>query len=141
MESAYYIKYGTLYKFSEQYVTSCADSSAGLGCDGGWEYNVATWVSKQGGMPLLSTYPYTSGSNGVTGTCQSGKTLIPFTVASNIKGGTQFGMTSAQSIAAIKTALQTSPVTIAVNADSSAFQSYKSGIITKAQCGTSISKF
>lgn len=135
LESAYYLKYGTLYKLSEQYLVSCASSPAGQGCNGGWEYNVAPWVSNAGGMPLSSTYPYTSGSSAVTGSCQIGKTKIPFTITDNTVGGTSSGMTEAQSIAGIKTALRTSPVTIAVYASSSAFQSYKSGVLTKAQCG------
>jgi Papain family cysteine protease len=62
-----------LYKFSEQYLVSCDFDDSG--CDGGLPSNALDYIGSYGTV-LNSDYPYTSGSTGLDGTCQSaGKTF------------------------------------------------------------------
>jgi len=57
-ESNYAIATGKLFKYSEQYLTSC-DSSQ-YGCGGGWPSNSLALIATKGTY-LGVDYPYTSG--------------------------------------------------------------------------------
>ena len=80
LETAYYLKHGVLYSFSEQYVISC--DKYNLGCEEGWQDQVPSWVTSVGGIPLETTYPYVQQYNRTTAACRSnGLPLIPVSVA------------------------------------------------------------
>jgi len=49
-----------------------------------------------------------------------------------------YKMATAQNIDAIKSALNQQPVSVLVEADRSAFQSYRSGILDSTSCGTNL---
>lgn len=135
LENAYYLKYGALYKFSEQHVVSC-DTTNGAGCDGGFEDNVPNWVKAVGGIPLASVYPYTDGATGRTSACKTGYPLTPFPIS--FVNAVLDNSASAASIAYMKSALNLSPVMVAIDASSTVFQNYVSGVITSAACGTEL---
>lgn len=77
-----------------------------------------------------TSYPYTSGSNGKVGRCNANtqlgvaKTTGQYQVSANTNS--------------IKAALAQQPVSVAIQADTSTFQTYSSGVITSASCGTNI---
>lgn len=77
-------------------------------------------------------YPYTSGNNGQSGSCnkdlESGGTVQV----------TDFTMVPSNEPFQLKKALAQGPVTVAVNASSSVFQQYRSGVITSDSCGTGL---
>jgi len=125
VESASKIKYGSLYDLSEQHLVSC--DTTDLGCNGGWMDDAFTWMKKNGGIGSEADYPYTSGS-GQTGTCQKGVT--------NVKNTAPTGFTDVQtgSVTALESAVVKQPVSIAIQANQAAFQSYKSGVLT-GKCG------
>jgi len=92
---------------------------------------------------LDSTYPYTSGAHGITGLCKpvSGGTVStigpagPYGNFSTTAGDYRMvtgNPTSMQSAVAIK------PNSVAIQANTSYFQSYTGGIMTSAACGTNI---
>eukprot|EP00542_Grammatophora_oceanica_P012081 CAMPEP_0194030554 /NCGR_PEP_ID=MMETSP0009_2-20130614/3992_1 /TAXON_ID=210454 /ORGANISM="Grammatophora oceanica, Strain CCMP 410" /LENGTH=766 /DNA_ID=CAMNT_0038670519 /DNA_START=108 /DNA_END=2408 /DNA_ORIENTATION=- len=56
IESAYYIKKGTLYELAESEVILCDDSCEG--CNGGWPQNAYEYVIDHNGLPLENSYPY-----------------------------------------------------------------------------------
>ena len=58
---------GTSYIMSPQELVSCDTSDAG--CNGGWPTTGYDWVEKEGGLVVESDYPCTSGTAGVSGTC------------------------------------------------------------------------
>jgi C1A family cysteine protease len=84
---------------------------------------------------LKSDYPYTSGA-GVTGTCKYnsalGKVSTATTAYANVTTAAYATIAEIQSAVAIK------PNSVSIEASTSYFQSYKSGIMQGTACGTSL---
>jgi len=127
MEGAYQIATGKLVSFSEEDLVQC-DHNGDQGCQGGLMDNAFEWIQKNG-ICTEDSYPYTSGS-GVTGTCK--KTCSP--VATN----TGHKDVPAKDETALQSAVAQNPVSIAIEADKSAFQLYKSGVLDSSSCGTKL---
>lgn len=68
MESAHFLKTGTLLKLAEQQLVDCAGTTGNEGCDGGLEVWAFEYAEKEG-LELESTYPYTA----TDGTCKWAK--------------------------------------------------------------------
>ena len=129
LEGAYKIKYGTLISFSEQNLVSC--DTIDSACNGGLMDNAFTWIKTNGGLCTESGYPYTSGTTGQKGACS--------TTCTKNTGVTpkSFTVVAKNSDSALMTALVQQPVSIAIQANQPAFQSYKSGVLT-GTCGTNL---
>jgi cathepsin L len=129
LEGAYQIKYGTLVSFSEQNLVSC--DTIDSACNGGLMDNAFSWTKTNGGLCTESGYPYTSGATGQKGTCT--------TTCSKNTGVAPKSFTDVarNSDSALMTALVQQPVSIAIQANQPAFQSYKSGVLT-GTCGTNL---
>ena len=126
VEGADAIKSGSLKSFSEQQLVAC--STQNNGCNGGL-MDYAFQYIKSAPLELEQSYPYTSGT-GRRGTCSYNKS----------KGvGTVSGFQDVQqgSVSQMKAALTQQPVSVAIEADQMAFQSYTSGVITSG-CGTNL---
>ena len=93
--------------------------------------NAFSWTKTNGGLCTESGYPYTSGSTGQKGSC--------LTTCSKNTGVTPKSFTDVtkNSDTALMTALVQQPVSIAIQANQPAFQSYKSGVLT-GTCGTNL---
>jgi cathepsin L len=129
LEGAYKIKYGNLLSFSEQQLVSCDVGGGDAGCNGGWMDDAFTFVQKNGGITTEDQYPYTSGTTGVSGSCvSSGYTNV---AAVAPKG---YVDVTTGSVDALMSAVVQQPVSIAIQANQLAFQSYKSGVLT-GKCG------
>jgi len=127
LEGAYQIKYGTLDSFSEQNLVSCDRLDSG--CNGGLMDRAFTWVKNNGGLCTESGYPYTSGTTGQDGTCQTSCTK-------NTKVAVKsYVDVTTNSDNALMSALVQQPVSVAIQANQPAFQFYKSGVLT-GTCGT-----
>jgi hypothetical protein len=116
---------GVLNSYSEQQLVDCAGSYGNYGCDGGlmdsaFEYYIAT-----GGAYSEAAYPY----KGVDGQCKSGS------VVGKIGGYTDVTPNNEDALMA---ALKLNPVSVAVEADTSVFQFYSSGVLDNKGCGTSL---
>lgn len=121
LESAVGIKYGFLPKLSEQQIVSCSLKYGNLKCNGGY-YNTAWEYAKDNqGLCLEKDYPYTSG-NGDGGKCLN--SCVPVS-ESQVKSYVNVEPNS--DIAMIQ-ALNVGPVSIAIEADTRAFQLYSGGI-------------
>merc|ERR1719183_2112343 len=117
MEGALYVAEGKLLSMSEQDLVSC-DKNGDQGCNGGLMDNAFEWINTNGGICSESDYPYTSGG-GSSGTCKKTcKNVATATGHKDVPKGDED---------ALYTALQTAPVSIAV--DAGKFQLYKSGIL------------
>merc|ERR1712070_1340603 len=127
MEGAYQIASGKLESLSEEDLVQC-DHNGDQGCSGGLMDNAFTWVSENG-ICSESSYPYTSGS-GRTGTCQKGCSPVV-----TITGHTDV---PAMDEDALKAAVSKHPVSVAIEADKSAFQLYRSGVLDSSSCGTNL---
>ena len=134
LEGAYAIKNGNLVSFSEQELVDCSNIKNGgsnLGCNGGNMQPTLDWIGKNGGLCTEQAYPYVSGTTKTAGTCQKSCSLVSGSAV--IKSYA----VAANSDTAMMTALSLVPVSIAIEADQSTFQLYKSGVFTGA-CGTTL---
>jgi cathepsin L len=136
VEGAYFNKYGTLESFSEQHLVDCDNLKHHFGrdhgCSGGLMDNAFDWIKKNEGICTEATYPYISGDTKTEGTCDETK------CTKNTKMVPQsYVDVEANSDSAFMSALNVGPVSIAIEADESAFQLYSSGVLTAA-CGTNL---
>jgi len=127
-EGAYQIATGNLESFSEQQLVSC--DKVDDGCSGGLMDNAFKWIKGNGGLCTESDYEYTSAS-GSTGTCKS--------TCSAAGVNTGFTDVTPGNEDALQSAVAKGPVSVAIEADKSVFQLYKSGVFTSAsECGTQL---
>jgi cathepsin L len=125
VEGADAIKSGSLKSFSEQQLVSCSKQNSA--CNGGL-MDYAFQYIKTAPLELESNYPYTSGSGRVA-SCNYSKSRGVGTVSAF----TDVSHTASQ----MRAALAKGPVSVAIEADQMAFQSYTSGVITSG-CGTNL---
>jgi KDEL-tailed cysteine endopeptidase len=136
LEGAYLINQGKSDNgwtgFSEQQLVSCDQAILGNhGCKGGLMDTAFKWVIKNQGICSEADYPYTSGTTRDNGVCYETCTEV---AGSGIKG---YVDVQKNSDAALMSALDLQPVSVAIEADQAAFQLYKTGVIT-ANCGTNL---
>jgi C1A family cysteine protease len=129
IEGAFQIAGNTLTSLSEEDLVQC-DTNGDHGCSGGLMDQAFEWVSKNG-IAAEDAYPYTSGG-GVTGTCDTAKRDAPVVTVSGHKDVAQ------EDEDALKSAVSMQPVSIAIEADKSAFQLYSGGVLDNAACGTKL---
>jgi cathepsin L len=132
LEGAYYLKYGTLLSFSEQQLVSCDVNGGDAGCNGGWMDDAFTYVKSNGGITTEGQYPYTSGTTGKTGSCITSGYTNNANVAPQSYTDVQ-----TNSVSALMSAVAQQPVSIAIQANQPAFQSYSSGVLT-GRCGQNL---
>jgi len=123
LEGAYFLKTGQLLSFSEQELVDCDTQDSG--CNGGLMDYAFQYVKKSG-LASESSYPY----KGVDGTCQSSSKARALPAAT-VTGYTDI---TAGSETALLAAVATRPVSVAIEADQSAFQLYSGGVMT-GTCG------
>jgi len=126
IEGLYHIKKGQLLDFSEQELVDCSTSYGNMGCNGGlmtysFEY------TRDNQLTVTSEYAYEAKdrqcrSEGTTRhTVNTGYTDVTANDEDELQG-----------------AVEGQPTSVAVQADSSVFQFYKSGVITSTACGTNL---
>ena len=129
LEGAYALKMNLLMSFSEQQLVSCDDVDNG--CNGGLMDNAFSWVKENRGLCYESSYSYTSGEEGSTGqcdtSCQKDELVAPLYYTDVQKN----------SDLALMSAIAKQPVSVAIEADQSSFQLYKSGVFT-GKCGARV---
>jgi len=123
-EGMWEIASGSLKSLSEQQLVDCSKQNSG--CNGGlMDYAFSFYESTN--IASESSYPYTARD----GTCKSSfTTAIP-------QGGVTGYTDVSSSSNSLQSALNSNPVSVAVEADQSAFQSYSGGIVTSG-CGTNL---
>jgi len=125
IEGANQIATGTLVSLSEQQLVDCAGSQGNQGCNGGLMDDGFKWVIENGGITTEADYAYTAKD----GTCDTTvKSAVKITSFTDVTSGDED---------ALLAALQTGPVSIAIEADKSGFQFYKSGVFS-GDCGTQL---
>lgn len=134
LEGAYSIKNGNLVSFSEQQLVDCDYIRAGgtsLGCNGGDMGSAMDWIGKNNGLCTEQAYPYFSGTTKTNGPCQKTCSIV---AGSDVVKTVSVG---ANSDSAMMSALAQQPVSVAIEADQSTFQLYKSGVFS-GSCGTKL---
>lgn len=132
LEGAYFLKTGTLTSFSEQNLVSC--DKVDQGCNGGLMDNAFKFIESNGGLCTEADYPYTSGA-GATGECLTTCTPVADSQVTGFVDVAPTPQVTPATVAQMESAVAQQPVSIAIEADQSSFQFYKSGVMTSA-CGT-----
>ena len=128
VEGSYQINGNPLTAFSEEELVQC-DKFTNHGCKGGSMALAFRWLEKHT-LNTEANYPYTSGQ-GVRGECDKSLEMGPVKVTAL----TQVPQSSPEGL---KDALSKQPVSVAIEADKVVFQHYKTGVLTGADCGTSL---
>ena len=128
LEGIYSIMNQQLYSFSEQELVDC---SSGLtygnhACNGGLIDNAFQYTIDNG-LCKEEEYPYTAEK----GNCYSSK------CTPTVKINKCFDVPPNNELA-LKEAVSFQPVSVAIEADTKYFQSYKSGVLTGDSCGTTL---
>jgi C1A family cysteine protease len=132
MEGAWAIKYGSVTSFSEQQLVDCDYGvTKNLGCNGGLMDKAFSWIETNNGLCTEAAYPYVSGTTLKNGAC---KTTCSNVAGSDVKSYTDV---TTNSDSALMSAIAQQPVSVAIEADQTAFQLYKSGVLT-GKCGTNL---
>ncbi len=123
MEGAGKIQLGTLRNLSQQEFLDCDTGNAA--CYGGQIDNALLFA--EGGITTEAQYPYRAQA----GTCRS---PLPDPVL-HVTG---YSQVTQNDEVALATTVAVQPIAIGVEADSSIFQFYKSGVVTSRSCGTTL---
>jgi len=126
VEGRYFAASGNLVSLSEEQLVQC--DQVDDGCQGGLMDNGFKFVEGSG-LCTESAYPYTSGS-GVRGQCQ--RACAPQVIV------TGFTDVPSGNEDALKAAVAQGVVSVAIEADRMAFQSYSRGVLDNSGCGTSL---
>jgi xylem cysteine proteinase len=128
VEGAEFVATGNLQSFSEQQLVDC--SKQNNACNGGL-MDYAFQYIETAPLMLEADYPYT-GTHSFLSKCKYDSSKGVGKVA----GFTDVRTDSTG--ANLKAALATGPVSVAIEADKTVFQSYTSGVITSSACGTQL---
>merc|ERR1712025_505517 len=124
LEGAWQLATGNLVSMSEQQFVDCDTGSSG--CNGGLMDQAFGWAENQA-IATEDSYAYTARD----GSCKSSfSTAIP-------SGGVTGFKDVSNSASALKSALQNSPISVAIEADQSVFQQYTGGVISSG-CGSNL---
>jgi cathepsin L len=127
VEGAFFVANRTLVSLSEQQLVDCSSAYGNMGCNGGLMDNAFEYIIANKGITSEANYPYTAAD----GTCNA---------AAASKRAAQISSyvdVTPNSDADLMAALARQPVSVAIEADQSAFQFYSSGVLTAA-CGTAL---
>merc|ERR1712050_368480 len=126
LEGAWEIASGKLVSLSEQQFVDCDKQDSG--CNGGLMDTAFKYAEKHA-LCTEGSYPYKAKG----GTCKASSCTVGIA-----KGGvTGYKDVSSDSEQAMMSALNQQPVSIAIEADKSVFQLYKSGVLS-SRCGTNL---
>jgi len=127
VEGAWFLSKSNLVSLSEQQLVDCSGKFGNQGCNGGLMDDAFKYIISNGGLDTESDYPYTA-RDGKCDTTKQGKKVATISGFSDVPANNE-----AQLIAAVTQ----QPVSVAIEADQSGFQFYKSGVFS-GPCGTSL---
>ena len=126
VESAYAIKTGRLISVSEQMLNDCSGSYGNDGCQGGLMDNAFKFI-KDHGICSESDYPYIAKD----AECKMDKCTAEVMI-------TGYRDVPPNQQVSLKAAVARQPVSVAIEASSSDFLFYKSGVFDSDSCGTTV---
>jgi len=128
LEGAWQIATGKLVSLSEQQLVDCAKKFGNNGCSGGLMDNAFKYA-EQAGMCTKQSYPYEGRDDG---SCKASQCTVGIP-----NGGVAGYKDVSHDEQSLMEAVSKGPVSVAIEADKRAFQSYKSGVLS-VECGNNI---
>lgn len=126
IESAHCLKHNKeLLVLSEEQVISCAHGWYTNGCNGGLMQGVFLWAEETGGLCLQDDVPYLARPE----SCPKCEKKVQLTGFRNVPRYNELALKAAVA--------QNGPISIAIEADQTAFQFYKNGVLT-GNCGDNL---
>jgi C1A family cysteine protease len=129
IEGAWAIKTNDMVSISEQQLVDCSKRYGNLACKGGLMDNAFQYAIDNG-MCSEESYPYTSGVQKTGGSCEKCKPVVTINACADVPPNNQVALKEAVALVG--------PISIALDAETKLFQSYKSGVITSNSCGTNL---
>jgi len=123
VEGAWFLSKGQLVSLSEQQLMDCSKSEGNNSCEGGLMDYAFEYIIKNKGICTEASYPYKA----VDESCKSCTNVVTISSYKDV----------AQTEADLQAAVAQQPVSVAIEADQSAFQFYTSGVLT-GRCGTNL---
>lgn len=126
VEGAHFLATGNLVSLSEQELVDCDYGiTKNLGCNGGLMDTAFKWIETNG-LCSEADYPYVAKKQSTCTQCTAQAKISSYhDVTPNDES-------------ALEDAVAQQPVSVAIEADKSVFQLYKSGVLTSSQCGTNL---
>ncbi len=121
LEGCHFIKTGSLISLSEEQLVEC--SSWNNGCNGG-NFDWAFQFTESNPLELESSYPYVAPN---VQSCHQDASKEVF-------GATGFKDVAYGDNTALKASIVDGPTSVAIEADQTCFQSYKSGVLSASNC-------
>lgn len=130
IEGAWAIDKNGLVSLSEQELVDCSLGRpyGNHGCNGGLMDGAFQYVIDNG-ICAEDSYPYTSGTTKTNGNCETVPSVVSLSSCVDVTPNNQVNL---------KEAVSKGPVSIAIEADTKAFQLYTSGVLTGDACGTKL---
>lgn len=128
-ETGYCLNTGSMLVLAPQQITSCDNTD--LGCGGGDTPSAYEYIREAGGLEEEKDYPYQSGVTERTGRCHADSSKFEVKV-----GETSVIATGASDEGSMLTEIQTSPMSICVDAES--WQLYLYGVVDRSTCGVEL---
>ena len=126
MEGAWAIAKGQLVSLSEQQLMDCSRNLGNQGCEGGDMDPSFQYIIQSGGICAESEYKYKEADSTK---CKKCTVVAKFSKCADVAPNNQL---------ALKEAVSNGPVSVAIEADTSVFQFYSSGVLTDKSCGTNL---
>jgi len=124
-----FLQTGKLVSLSEQQLMDCSWKYGNLGCNGGLMDSAMSYLIDNTFACTEEEYPYTEKS--------SHKCLVSTKCTTHVPMFPTCADVPTMNIAQLQAAVQQHPVSIAIEADQTAFQMYSSGVLT-GKCGTNL---
>ena len=132
LEGAHFIATGELLSFSEQQLVSCAGLNYGnYGCYGGLQEQAYNYYEAGYKAELETVYPYASGAGQMYACEYDSASTTAVTVS-------KYLAVTPDNVEQMKAALNQQPLAVSIEADTSVFQTYSSGVLDSTKCGTSL---
>jgi len=123
-EGAWFISKGQLVSLSEQQLMDCSKGEGNMSCEGGLMDYAFEYIIKNKGICTEASYPYQAVDRNSCNSCTNVVSISSYTDVQ-------------QTEAALMAAVVQQPVSVAIEADQTAFQFYSSGVLT-GSCGTNL---
>ncbi|XP_013401409.1 cathepsin L1 [Lingula anatina] len=127
LEGQHYKKSGNLVNLSEQNLVDCSTKYGNQGCSGGLMDQAFQYVKDNGGLDLLSCYPYVAEDE----KCHFKKDCIGATCSGyvDVSSGSEEKLKEATA--------NIGPISVAIDASHYSFQLYKTGVYDEEECSSS----